>query len=64
MALLPFHWCFNEVSLLAAWASDGLSRALLVLIIVDFVTLVGRNVVMVSLLDHVRVLQSFSWMSS
>ena len=38
----------------------GLSRAPLVLIIVDFVTLVGKNVVMVSLLDHVRVLQSFS----
>ena len=30
----------------------GLSRALLVLIIVDFVTLVGRNVVMVSLLSE------------
>ena len=42
----------------------GLSLALLVQIIVDFVTLVGRNVVMVSLLDHVRELQSFSWMSS
>ena len=42
----------------------GLSRALLVLIIVDFVTLVGQNVVMVLLLDHLRVLLSFSWMSS
>ena len=36
----------------------GLSRALSVLIIVDFVTLVGKNVVMVSLLDHERVLRS------
>ena len=34
-----------------------------VLIIVDFVTLAGRNVVMVSLLDLVRVLLSFSLMS-
>ena len=34
----------------------GLSRALLVLIIVDFVTLVGRNVVMVSLLGLVLFL--------
>ena len=37
--------------------------ALLVLIIVDFVILVGKSVVMVSLLDLVRVLRSFSWMS-
>ena len=38
----------------------GLYLALLVLIIVGFVILVGRNVVMVSLLGHVRVLRSFS----
>ena len=36
----------------------GSSLALLVLIIVDFVILVGKNVVMVSLLDHERVLRN------
>ena len=40
-----------------------MSLALLVLIIVDFVILVGRSVVMVSLPGPVRVLLSFSWMS-
>ena len=47
MALLPFYWCFNEVSLFPPWCFGGLSRALLVLIIVDFVILVGKGVVMV-----------------
>ena len=39
---------------------EGLYLALLVLIIVGFVILVGKSVVMVSLLDHERVLLSFS----
>ena len=42
---------------------EGLYFALLVLIIVDFVILVGKSVVMVSLLGRVRVLLCFSWMS-
>ena len=40
-----------------------MSRALLVLIIVDFVTLVGKDVVMVLLLGHVRVRLYLSLMS-
>ena len=61
MALLSFYWCFNEVSLFTAWwGFVGLYLALLVLIIADCGIRVGRNVVMVLLLDLVRVLLSFS----
>ena len=58
MAFLSFYWCFDEISLFASWYYVGLSLALLVLTIVGFVILVGRSVVMVSLLGHERVLLS------
>ena len=52
-----FYWVYYEVSLpVCLGGFAGLFLALLVLIIVGFVILVGKSVVMVSLLDHVRVL--------
>ena len=59
MAFLPFYWCYDAFSLLAAWwSSVVLCPALLVLITVGLDTLAGSGVVMVLLLVLVRVLSA------
>ena len=61
LALVSVYWCYDAVSLhITLWVLVVSYLALLVLIIVGFVILVGRSVVMVSLLGRVRVLLCFS----
>ena len=61
---MPFYWCSDEVSLLAAkvdWV--GLCLALLVLIIAGCGILDGSSVVMASLLGLVKVLLSVPFLN-